>query len=122
MSQSLNKQPILREQEQFSWADDFDVLDFAHYANTHVRPLIDIDQLAHKLQELNELTDETYEWKKACWRRESANERRDDSSITSLMPETKRIRISSPLAPTNKSVGADIPRYCTKSHRFVKRH
>lgn len=109
------------EIESFNWADDFDVLEFAHFANTTVRPLIDIDQLALCLQQSDVLTPKEYEWKKSCWRRECANERRDESTISTMMPETKRTRISSPLAPTNKSLYAEIPRYCTKSHRFVKR-
>lgn len=106
--------------EAFNWADDFDVLEFAHFSNS-VRPLIDIDQLAQRLQQSNNLTAEEYEWKKACWRKESANDRRDDSHIPEVLPESKRVRVSSPLAPTNKSLYAEIPRYCTKTHRFVKR-
>jgi hypothetical protein len=117
--QSMNKPQLASD--QFNWADDFDVLEFARYSNANVKPLINIEQLAQKLQESNAITNEEYEWRKSLWRRESANERRDDYAISTMMPETKRARISSPLAPTNKSLYTETPRYCTKSHRFIKR-
>ena len=100
------------------WVDDFDILEFARYSNkfTNCTQAIDIDALARRLAEAKILTQAEYEGKKSSWKQSDSKSRVDEdmeSAYREMMPQTKRVKISSPLSDFLEMVDLD-PRYCKR--------
>lgn len=120
METFVKKDQMAYLQASNEWADDFDILEFVHYANKNVRKLIDMDDLAERLLRANIVTKEEYEWKKIRWEREPKSTsifmrpEVEEDHFSSYMPSNKKIcRKSSPLR--KETVMNHAPRYCTKN-------
>jgi hypothetical protein len=102
-----------------SWVDDFDILEFARFSNNQIEntQIIDIDALATRLAEANVITPEEYERRKVLWRRNEFKSRVSedvDSAYRTMMPNTKRVKVSSPLSDNVEEAEPVVPRYCKR--------